>query len=203
MTCHKSRRPAIFSESSKTIRGQNLKIESQTRVSNKTVFFCPAGQRDRSLFIVPRQRDNGTTSKSCHGTGRDGILTFFHRTGRDGILTACSFPSWNITGQPGDRREKRFKKLQIFEKKNLPFLTFFDNQIVVLSRDFYCCSCPETKGQWDKEDFLSQDKGIFGLMCVQVRDFCLSRGPSTVPLMRILRNLSFQIPKFAYGGDPL
>jgi hypothetical protein len=29
-----------------------------------------SGQRDRSSFIVMGQRDNGTSSKSCHGTGR-------------------------------------------------------------------------------------------------------------------------------------
>ena len=27
------------------------------------------GQRDRQNFFVPGQRDNGTSSKSCHGTG--------------------------------------------------------------------------------------------------------------------------------------
>ena len=34
--------------------------------------FCPGtkGHRDRSSFIVPGQRDYGTSSKSCHGTGR-------------------------------------------------------------------------------------------------------------------------------------
>ena len=30
------------------------------------------GQRDRSSFIVPGQRDNGTISKSCQGPGRAG-----------------------------------------------------------------------------------------------------------------------------------
>ena len=30
------------------------------------------GQRERSFFIVLRQRDNGTSSKSCHGTERAG-----------------------------------------------------------------------------------------------------------------------------------
>ena len=31
-----------------------------------------------------------------------------------------------------------------------------------LSRDFCCCSCPGTKGQRDKETFLSRDKGTTG-----------------------------------------
>ena len=37
--------------------------------SNKTGQCNFSGQRDRSFFIVPGQRDNGTSSKSCHGTG--------------------------------------------------------------------------------------------------------------------------------------
>ena len=52
------------------------------------------------------------------------------------------------------------------------FDIFFDNQVVTLSRDvpgerslsrdFCCCSCPGTKGQRDKETFLSWDKGTTG-----------------------------------------
>ena len=38
------------------------------------------------------QRDNGTSSKSCHGTGRDGILT------------ACPVPSRDV---PRDRNERK------------------------------------------------------------------------------------------------
>ena len=40
-------------------------------VSNGTGQCNFSGQRDRSSFIVPRQRDKGTSLKSCHGTGRD------------------------------------------------------------------------------------------------------------------------------------
>ena len=36
---------------------------------------CPKGQ-DRSFFIVLGQRNKGTCSKSCHGTGQNGILKF-------------------------------------------------------------------------------------------------------------------------------
>ena len=43
------------------------------RVSNSTGQSCLAGQRDISFSIVPGQRDNGTSSKSCHGPGRAGI----------------------------------------------------------------------------------------------------------------------------------
>ena len=73
-----------------------------------TGYSCPVGQRDRSLFIVPRQRDqnlpegfewdHGTSSKPCNGRGRDGILTFCHQTGRAEILTACPVLSRNIPG---------------------------------------------------------------------------------------------------------
>ena len=47
--------------------------------------FCPGtkGHRDRSSFIVPGQRDNGTSSKSCHGTGRAGTAKIQDGTGRD------------------------------------------------------------------------------------------------------------------------
>ena len=45
------------------------------------------GQRDRSFFIVPGQRDNRTSSKSCHRTGRASIAYkktgTGHGTGRD------------------------------------------------------------------------------------------------------------------------
>ena len=41
------------------------------------------GQQDRSSFIVPGHRDNGTSSKSCHGTGRAGTAKIRDGTGRD------------------------------------------------------------------------------------------------------------------------
>ena len=40
-----------------------------------------SGQRDRSSFIVPGQRYNGTSSKSCHKMGRAG--TAYQTPGRD------------------------------------------------------------------------------------------------------------------------
>ena len=42
-----------------------------TSVSNGTGQCNFSGQRDRSFLVVPGQRDNGTSSKSCHRTGRD------------------------------------------------------------------------------------------------------------------------------------
>ena len=55
----------------------------QDRVSNGTGQCNFLGQRDRSFFIVPGQRDNGTSSKSCHGTGRAGTAKIRDGTGRD------------------------------------------------------------------------------------------------------------------------
>ena len=42
----------------------------QTSVSNGTGQCNFSGQRDKSSFIVPGQRDNETSSKSCHGPGQ-------------------------------------------------------------------------------------------------------------------------------------
>ena len=42
-----------------------------TSVSNGTGQCNFWGQRDRNSFLVPGQRDSWTSSKSCHGTGRD------------------------------------------------------------------------------------------------------------------------------------
>ena len=43
----------------------------QTSVFNRTEQSNFSEERERSSFIVPGQRDSGTSSKSCHGTGRD------------------------------------------------------------------------------------------------------------------------------------
>ena len=53
----------------------------KTSVSNGTGQCNFSGHRDRSFFVVPGQRDNGTSSKSCHGTGRAG--TACQNLGRD------------------------------------------------------------------------------------------------------------------------
>ena len=47
--------------------------------------FCSGtkGQRDRSSLIVPGQRDNGTSSKSCQGPGRAGTAKIRDGTGQD------------------------------------------------------------------------------------------------------------------------
>ena len=61
--------------------GGESELRYELVFSNRTGFSCPAGQRDRSPFVVPGQRDNGTSSKSCHRTGR--------------ARTACQNPGWD------------------------------------------------------------------------------------------------------------
>ena len=62
-----------------------------------------SGQRDRSFFIVLGQRDNGTSSKSCHGTGR--ARTNCQNSGRDAGRDNHYFSvkirdgTWDGTGQ--------------------------------------------------------------------------------------------------------
>jgi hypothetical protein len=63
------------------------------------------GQKEGSSVIVPGQRDNRTSSTSCHGIGRDETLTYCHGTGQDGILTVC--PRRGTEG----KKEKKIKIL--------------------------------------------------------------------------------------------
>ena len=58
------------------------------RVSNETEFSCPLGQRDRSPFIVPGPRDNGTEVHSLSWNNRTSTK-IGHRTVREEILISC------------------------------------------------------------------------------------------------------------------
>ena len=73
--------------SSKLLLGGKLLLDTfsvvSSRVSNGTGQCNFLGQRDRSSFIVPGQRDNGTSQKSCQGTGRAGTAKIRDGTGRD------------------------------------------------------------------------------------------------------------------------
>ena len=75
------------------------------------------GQKDKSSFIVLGQRDNGTSSKSCHGTARDGILNRLSRPvpGRPGTK---SLPNWQ------KKVKINFKNSKFFFFKNCIFLFF-------------------------------------------------------------------------------
>ena len=78
----------------------------QTRVSNGTEFFCPAGQRDRHAALVPGQRDSGTRKlflsrdKGTTGqaqnvtTGRDGPGFFETVPSRPGTSRGTKWPSF-------------------------------------------------------------------------------------------------------------
>ena len=56
----------------------------QTRVSNGTGQYNFLGQQDRSFFIVPGQRDNGTMGQAQSlDKGRDGTAKIWDGTGRD------------------------------------------------------------------------------------------------------------------------
>ena len=85
---------------------------------------CPGtkGQRDRSSFIVLGQKDNGTSSKSCHGTGRAGILT------------GCPVPSRPGTSRGTKMKEKILKKGIFFSDS---FFSYFLKYFlpILLSRD--------------------------------------------------------------------
>jgi hypothetical protein len=56
---------------------------TQTRVSNGRGQCNFLGQRDRSSFIVPGQRENGTRSKSCQWTGGAGTAKIRDGTGQN------------------------------------------------------------------------------------------------------------------------
>ena len=72
--------------------------------------FCPGtkGQRDRSSFIVPGQRDKGTRSKSCHRTGRSGTAKIRDGTAklrdgtRDRAEKGCSKTEKDVLKQEND-----------------------------------------------------------------------------------------------------
>ena len=48
-----------------------FRVLLHTSVSNRTGQCNFSGQRDKNSFLVLGQRDSGTSSKSCQGTGRD------------------------------------------------------------------------------------------------------------------------------------
>ena len=50
----------------------SLRWGFQIRISNGTGQCNLSRQRDRKSFVIPGQKDNSTSSKSCHGTGQDG-----------------------------------------------------------------------------------------------------------------------------------
>ncbi len=71
----------------------------RSSISNGTGQCNFSEQRDRDFFVVPGQRDNGTSSKSCHGTGRAGTAS--HNPGQDAGQDNHYFSVkiWSRTGE--------------------------------------------------------------------------------------------------------
>ena len=102
----------------------------------------PTGQD--SLVLQDKETDVPSlsrNSKSCHGTGQDGIL--------------MAFPVVS-----GDRTQDRIKRKWIKKRERSNFFAFFYKSCSgfvpgdrSLSRDFCPCPCPGTKGQRDKDFF--------------------------------------------------
>ena len=85
-----------------------------TSVSKGTGQSNFLGQRDRNSFIVPGQRDNGTSSKSCQGTGPAGTACHDTRqdVGRDSTRfwqSVLSHPAGQKMGQSRKGRSKTWK----------------------------------------------------------------------------------------------
>jgi hypothetical protein len=122
------------------------KFHTEVKIWTSTVGF-PKGQRDRSSFIVPGQRDNGTSSKSCHGSYRDRILTCCNGTWRH--FDSLFFPL--------PEGKKRRRKNSFF--LSMRYLVILSRDVAEqrsLSRDF--CSGPLivllTKGLGEKDFFV-------------------------------------------------
>ena len=101
-----------------------IKKTIRSNVSNGTGFSCPAGQRDRCTFLVPGQRDNGTSSKSCHRTGR--ARTACQNPGRDAGRDNHYF-SVKIRDGTGTGRDNRYF---------FPMISYFTTSFPVLERTF-------------------------------------------------------------------
>ena len=91
------------------------------RISNSTGQSCFAGQRNRKFYIFPGKRDNGTSSKSCHWTGWDGILTFHHGTGRVSNGPGRDFDSLfcRVTGQDTEQWDKKRERNKTINEKKI------------------------------------------------------------------------------------
>ena len=147
------------------------KYRVETRVSNGTGQYNFSGQRDRSSFIVPGQRDNGTSSKSCQGTGRAGTAkirdgtrdkTGQSRKGCSKTGNGCSKTGKDVLKQENDVLKQEIWSFSCFGTSFSCFLCSFGKVILsrdvpgqrCLSRDICSCPCPGTKGHRDKIFFV-------------------------------------------------
>jgi hypothetical protein len=95
----------------------------ESRVSNGTGQCNFSGQRDRSSFIVPEQRDNGTSQKSCQGTGQFETAKIRDGPGqpKSGTGRAMTAKNRDGTRDKRDRAEKdvlKQKKDALKQKKD-------------------------------------------------------------------------------------
>ena len=126
--------------------------------------------RDKGTEVSSLSQDKGTTeraqnlargqdslSKSWTGQDTGQSIFFCQNPGRDGI--SCFFLFQNILSC--------FRTSFNCFRTSFSFFFFFGESDFVpgqksLSQDFFSCICPGTKGQRDKELFLSRDKGTTG-----------------------------------------
>ena len=105
-------------------------------------------------------RDVRRSSKSCHGTGRDGILKFCHGTGRDFDILPRDWYGMGFWHPVPFCFKTVFSCFRTtFSDLEHPKKLSRRYEGLILSWDFCCCSCPRTKEHRDKKTFLSQDKG--------------------------------------------
>ena len=132
--------------------------------------------------IFPAQRDNGTSSKSCLGTGWAGTVSenLGQDTGRDNHYFSVKIQDGTGTGWDNyysfvinscfrtffpilERPFLFCNVLFLFQNVLFLFLVTFGKVILSrdlpgqrsLSRDICSCPCPWTKGHWDKKFSLS------------------------------------------------
>ena len=125
------------------------------------VIVFPMGQRDRSFFLVLGQRDNGTSSKSCHGTGRrtEPSLFFCHILGLD-VRQDNHYFSLQFSG---------LEHLFLFQ--NVLFL--FQNVLSCFITSFGKGDCPgifapalvRDKGTFGQEKFFVPGQSLYFFFC--------------------------------------
>ena len=165
------------------------------------------GQKDRSFFIVPGQKDNrtrmgreiGQSLFFCQNPGWDAGCGIWDGTQdgtrggtqdrtqdgtRDGIGNTFFFPIISCHRTSFPVLECTFSVLEClscfrtsFSVLEFPFLqglfpVFFCGGEVILSQVFCFCPCSRTKGQQDKEIFLSRDVQFLGNPNLKPLGFC-------------------------------
>ena len=130
------------------------------------ILGVPMGRDSATFWDKGTEVPSLSGDKSCHGT-RDGTITIFlSKSGtREGMgqhyffsngflfqnIFSCFRMFFLVLEHPFSVLERLFPVFCLFGERD-----FFPGQ-KSLSRDFCSCPCPGTKGQRDKEIFLSRD----------------------------------------------